>query len=159
MSTSHRFSRNGRAPTQYEPTEGEYVKNEVDQKLDRLNELWTKVEKKLLTKEPPRRLWCLYYTSAAEPDCDPDGPVERRFLGIQRHAGKWRVCQATVWGLVSDDQFPWRPVLECDAPTRADAVRGIEELKREVRKTRTIFIPQLDKAISALEGALDNIDD
>jgi hypothetical protein len=158
MSQSHRFARNGKPSTQHESDTTEYVKNEVDLKLDRLNELWMKLERKLLTQEPPRRICCLYYKSAEPDEHDPRDAIERRYLGIQRHAGKWRVCYANVWACIREDEFPWKPILECDAPTRAEAVRGIDDLKSEVRKTRSVFIPQLDKAISTLEDAIDDMD-
>ncbi len=154
---AHRFSQNGKSSTQnaLHADPGEYVKNEVDHKLDRINELWLKLEKRLLTAQPARRIACLYHRE----DAGPDGDItERRFLGIQRQAGKWRLCYAIVWGCVPDERFPWKPIVECDMETRADAVRGVEQLNCEVQKTRTVFIPTLDKAISALEAALDTND-
>lgn len=132
----------------------ESVKNEVDQKLDRLNDLWMKLEKKLLNKEPPRRIACLYQTRDG---LGEDGDIEeRRYVGIQRFSGKWRVCFAITWDCAPVDKLPWRPIAECDVETRADAVKGIDLLKDEVRKTRKVFIPVLDKAISDLETALDD---
>ncbi len=156
---SQRISRNGNPSHQHQSETLEYVKNEVDLKLDRLSELWTKLERKLLTKEPPRRICILYYTSVAESCEDGSELTERRFLGIQRHGGKWRICSATAVGLhPRGEEFPWKPIPpECDAPACADAVTGIEEPKREVRKTRSLFIPKLDKAISSLEDSLDDM--
>jgi hypothetical protein len=153
---SHRFSQNGKPLTQHHPDAdtGEYVKNEVDLKLDRINDLWMKLERKLLKEQPPRRIACLYHR---DENMGEDADItESRYLGIQRHSGKWRVCYAIVWDCVAADKFPWKPIVECDVETRADAVKGIGQLKRDVRETRKLFIPALDKAISTLEHALDN---
>src|SRR5260370_3814925 len=88
---SHRFSQNGKPLTEHHG--GEYVKNEVDVKLDRLTDLWTKVERKLLNEQPPRRITCVYHPQESE-------RAERRFLGIQRHSGKWRGCSAPSLGFI-----------------------------------------------------------
>jgi hypothetical protein len=152
---SHRFSQNGKPLTQHhgDVNAGEYVKNEVDVKLDRITDLWMKVERKLLREQPPRRIACWYGTEVRGEDI-----AEHQFLGIQRQSGRWRICYASVWGAIDEEKLPWKPIVECDALTRADAVRGIDQLKREVATTRKLFIPALDKAISTLEDTLDDAD-
>jgi hypothetical protein len=146
--------RNGQLSAHLLATTGEPAKNEVDLKLDRVNDLWMKLEKKLLNKQPPRRIACLYESREG---LGEDGDIEeRRYLGIQRFTGKWRVCYAIVWSSVEEDRLPWKPIADCDVETRAHAVKGIDLLKEEVRKTRTVFIPVLDRAINALELALDD---
>ncbi len=153
----NRFSRNGKATPQSDAESGEYVKNEVNIKLDRINDLWMKVEKKLLKEEPPRRITCNYDTVEVD-EYDPDMGcccgTARAYLGIQRHAGKWRICYASTWNKSGEDNLPWKPIVECDVGTRMDAVAGIDCLKREVANTRTFFIPKLDKTIDKLEQAL-----
>ncbi len=151
----HRFSQNGKPSTQLDPdaASSDYVKNEVDVMLDRINDLWMKLERKLLREQPPRRIACWYDSK----EIAKHGEImEHRFLGIQRHSGKWRICYANVCGVIDEEKLFWKPVVECDVLTRADAVRGINQLKREVGNTRKLFIPALEKAISTLEEALNN---
>ena len=153
---TNRFSRNGKASPQSDAEAGEYVKNEIDIKFDRINDLWMKVEKKLLKEQPPRRITCIYRSFEVE---EYDGEQAycgrvRRYLGIQRHAGKWRVCYASTWSKADEENLPWKPVAECDMDSRMEATDGIELLKREVANTRTTFIPKLDETIEKLERAL-----
>ena len=140
-----------RKSSQTDAESGDYIKNEIDSKRDRLNELWMALERKLLKQQPPRRIACAYDTSMTGEDGDIK---EERYLGIQRHGGKWRICYAIAWDHHSDENLPWKPVVECDVDARMDATRGIDQLKEEVRMTKTSFIPALNKAISKLEEAV-----
>ena len=134
-----------------QPTED--PKNEVDVKLDRLNDLWMKLERKLLKEQPPRRITRGY----REVHVGEDGDViERRYIGIQRHHGKWRICYAVTWDQSDESNLPWKPITECDIETRVDATKGIGVLKFEVGHTRTFFIPAVDEAIDRLEKSLLN---
>ena len=137
---------------------GEYIKNEIDLKLDRINELWNQLERKLLKDQPPRRISCVYDPKWTGEEQDPEelNVEEHRYLGIQRHGGKWRVCYAITWDHREEETLPWKPVVECDVETRMDATRGIDQLKSHVRNTGTDFIPALNKAISGLEDAINN---
>ncbi len=159
---NQRFSRDGRAARPSDAESGEYVKNEIDIMLDRINHLWMKLEKKLLKKEDARRITCNFDTSEAEGQ-DPQlgywQSVERSYLGIQRHAGKWRVCYARTWNKSGEDDLPWKPVVECDMDSRMKAAEGIDDLKREVANTRTIFKPKLNETIDKLQRALDEDED
>ena len=151
---THRFSLNGKPSMQDQSNAapGEYVKNEVDHKSDRLNDLWMRLEKELLKAQPPRRITCAYFSETHEND---EGEFEeRRYLGIQRHGGKWRICHAVTSNGAGDENLPWRPIAECDRETRMDATNGIVRLRKAVEQTRTLFIPALDAAIEKLESAL-----
>jgi len=133
------------------PKTTEDPKNEVDIKLDRVNDLWMKLERKLLKAQPPRRITCQY----SQVETGEDGDItERRYIGIQRHHGNWRICYAVTWDVSDETNLPWKPITECDVETRMDATEGIDSLKFEVDNTRTFFIPALDKAIDCLERAL-----
>ena len=152
-------SRNGHSRNNEEPS------NEVDAKLDRVNELWSKMERKLLKLAPPRLIGVEVHRRDA---CNEDGPlIERHFLGIRKNHPKWRICYAVQWvddnphEHVSRSDVPqhldWRPISECDLETRLMMAnqKFIEQLKFEVDNTLTFFIPKLDTAISQLEDALD----
>jgi hypothetical protein len=129
-------------------------RNEVDVKLDRVNDLWMKLERKLLKEQPPRRIACQYDASKFVQD---DGAEwdQSDFIGIQRYHGKWRICYGSIVecqsGQVPDN---WKPITECDLETRIDATKGIDKLKFEVANTRAFFIPALDEAIEQLENAI-----
>jgi len=143
--------RNGKiAPI--EADSGNYIKNQLDLKLDRNTELWNELERKLLRAQPPRRIVCAF--EPKEYDIDEGTFVERRYLGIQRHGGKWRICHAVTWDNRGEDTLPWKPVVECDAETRMDATERIEQLTCQVRDTGRTFIPALDNANSLLEDAI-----
>jgi len=134
--------------------------NEVEAKLDRVNELWTRVERKLLNRQPPRHITVeVCYRQTGE-----DGDyLERHFLGLQRMHSKWRLCHAVDWPQYDErephpavpNNLPWRPITECDLETRITMSEHVRELQFEVDNTRSFFIPKLDQTISRLEEALD----
>jgi hypothetical protein len=148
-------SRNGRlsAPAE-EPV------NEVEAKLDRVNELWLRVEKKLLNRQPPRHITVeVCYKQTGE----HGDYLERHFLGIQKMHGKWRLCYAFDWPQYDEQEahpaipnnLPWKPITECDLETRIKMSEYVHKLRSEVDNTRNFFIPQLEQTISRLENALD----
>jgi hypothetical protein len=134
--------------------------NEVEAKLDRVNELWMRVERKLLNRQPPRHITVevCYHQTGEDGDY-----LERHYLGIQKMHGKWRLCHAVEWPQYDErephpsipDNLPWKPITECDLETRIEMSEHVHKLQFEVDNTRTFFIPQLDQTISRLEGALD----
>ncbi len=141
-------------------TNHEEPSNEVEVKLDRVNELWSRVERKLLRRQPPRNI-------TVEVSCKQTGEhgdyLERHYLGIQRQHGKWRLCHAVEWPQYDEHgphpdipaNLPWKPITECDLETRIFASQFVDKLRFEVDNTRTFFIPELDQTISRLEDALD----
>jgi hypothetical protein len=131
-----------------QPTEE--PKNAVDVKLDRVNELWMTLERKLLKEQPPRRIACGYREL-----CDEHGDVvEEHYIGIQRHHGRWRICHAVAPSTSDESNLPWKPITECDVETRVEATKAIDKLKVQVEETGKYFIPALDKAIDRLEKSL-----
>jgi hypothetical protein len=134
--------------------------NEVDVKLDRVNELWSRVERKLLRRQPPRHITVEVHSKQTGEDGDY---LERHFLGIQRQHGKWRLCHAVEWPQFDENEphpdipanLPWKPITECDLDTRIFASQFVHKLQFEVDNTRTFFIPLLDETIGRLEDALD----
>lgn len=157
MSRSSSFSRNGHSANsvnQEEPS------NEVDVKLDRVNELWSRIERKLLRRQPPRHITVEVHHEHTGEDGDY---LERHYLGIQRQHGKWRLCHAVEWPQHQDPEpypaipanLPWKPITECDLETRIFVSKFVDKLTFEVDNTRTFFIPQLDETISRLEDVLD----
>jgi hypothetical protein len=155
--TEERFVRNGktgviRRPDPPSANENKYVKNEVDLRMDRLNDLWAGLEKKLLAMQPPRFLWCHYDTE----QYGEDGELEQNYcLGIMRHSGKWRICHGTYDSAKDPDQIAWKPITECNIETRVKATQGINNLKYEVTLTGRKFIPEMDAAIDKLQAALE----
>lgn len=146
--SKNRFSRNGKTDepaTDAAPT-GAEVSNEIDCKLERLNQLWRNVERQLLTAAPPRHIAFDYqehgdeYGDAAGYSC----------LGIQRYASKWRICQGMRSVQQSLEQASWKPITDCDVETRMEASKHIGRLQHHVDETRRTFLPELDEAISNL---------
>jgi hypothetical protein len=71
------------------------ISNEIDIRLEKLNELWRAMEGKLLGTQPPREICCTY----GHPLTDEYGDeLGRHVLGIQKVGGKWRVSHATRYG-------------------------------------------------------------
>jgi len=148
-------SLNGRPRAQ-----SEEPSNEVEAKLDRVNELWLRIEKKLLDRQPPRHIT----VEVSRRQTGEDGDyLERHFLGIQKMHGKWRLCWAVDWPQYDErepypdipNNLPWKPITECDLETRIKMSDHVQKLRAEVDNTRTFFIPQLDRTISRLEDVLD----
>jgi hypothetical protein len=153
--TAH-FSENGR-PKTIRPAlppkkpDGEYVKTELDQRLDRLTLLWNATEAKLLRMQVPR---CIEYHFDTQV-LDDDGQFEEyHHLGIQRYSGKWRLC----YGSYGTGQMPevrdWKPLVECNVDLRVHAVKFIDGLKEKIIDSGKKFIPQMDEAIKGLEKFL-----
>lgn len=157
LNRSSLVSSNGRPSRQETPEPS----TEVDDKLDRVNELWNRLERKLLRRQPPRRIAVEIHHRVTGEDGDV---LERHYLGIQKQHSKWRLCYAVEWPRFHEDEphpeipddLSWKPVTECDLETRVFASNHVEKLKFEVDNTRTFFIPQLDETISRLEDALDD---
>lgn len=164
--SNHRFSRNGKLPDNPTPPtskpghtdqdDSRYVKNEIDIRLDKLNELWQAMEGKLLGMQPPRQICCHYFDHHDE----DDDVVERLFLGIQRHGSKWRVCHAIVPGSTKEPEAKdWKPITDCSIEIRVKAADHVHRLEYHVTQTGKRFIPDLDRAITKLEKAILGQDD
>lgn len=131
--------------------------DEVDAKLEQLDQLWNRLERRLLRRQPPRDITVEIHRELKE---ENGKHLERRFLGIQRQRGVWRLCFAVDWSPYDErePQLPsslsWKPIIECDYESRVFASQHVEKLKVEIDNSTNSSDPQLDSAISLLEAAL-----
>ncbi len=153
--TTYRYSKIGALISD----RAEGVSDDVDVRVARVNQLWERIERKLLRRQPPRNITVEIHREVKE---ENGKYLERRFLGIQRQQGAWRLCLAIDWSeyneQVAHPEIPpslsWKPISECDIECWVLASQHWAKLQAEVDLTRTTFIPQLDSTISRLEAAL-----
>jgi hypothetical protein len=143
-------SRNGKLSKPSNPATVD-ERNAIDRRLDHLNELWRTTELELLTMQPPRHIAVEFKTEFF----GEDGDIElSHWLGVQRFAGKWRVCYGTNHSDQNPERAAWKPIRECSVDVRMMAAMHIKVLVDEVVKTGEKFIPELDAAIHSLERLL-----
>jgi len=139
----------------------EKARKELFARYDQLNALWEKAEERLTRYHVPIPVQStlIYYDEQYNPD--PDTGALCFCLGLQKIKGKWRICYGEYYSMQQHDA-DWRPITECSAEIRVDAVRQLPRLEMAVVESAEKFIPSVDSAIQALTEALgkpDNIED
>lgn len=115
---------------------------------DRLNVLIKEAEKQLADLHTPVECQAVYAMESF------DNGAETHFaIGWQKVGTDWRMCHASF-----DRQHPldceWRPLIECPADIRAEAVTGYAALRNEVIKAAVEYTQKVQKATDALAELL-----
>lgn len=120
----------------------------IEDRFRRLNELWQKIEAKLLKMAPPRSIHGIY---------KEEGGMYY-FIGLRKIHNKWRVSIAESKS--SDHKrATWTAITTAPKTAQLAAVGGLNMLMEEIRKTNTEYLPRLDQAIKNLEDAIGPSED
>jgi hypothetical protein len=128
---------------------------EIFHRYDRLNSLWTEVEKYLTRDHIPCPVEITYRSYAPDEDHANHGwDCCNDLLGLQKIKGQWRVCHG-----FRDDRWPdadagWTPIADCSGVVRSVCAKHVVALEKAIIESAESFIPVVDAAIAELEGFL-----
>lgn len=131
------------------------ARDQLFQRYDQLNALWTQAEEQLTKLHIPTGVQFNYRSWDAGDQWQPAGYDRHLCLGLQKLGGKWRICHGSADDLHEPDVENWTPITECSASIRVDAARYLPKLREAVIKSAEDFIPRVDKAIADLQAALN----
>lgn len=114
------------------------------EKFDELSNLWIAAEKQLAALYTP--VECYYVFDKWQEGADYS--VERA-IGWIKFRSNWRLCLGT---LTSDNnEGQWRPVTDCSAIDRVEAVPFFVTLKEKLEGETAGFLDRMSKSIDELK--------
>lgn len=131
----------------------EKVRTDLFTRYDHLNALWQKAEEQLAKMHIPLPVEHKYGEYCE--DWRDASTVIYECLGMQKFAGKWRICYGRYHLLSEDTPDEWTPICECSARVRVRAAKHIPGLREAIVKSAEAFVPTVDEAIQALSESLD----
>jgi len=129
----------------------EQARNQLFERYDQLNALWTNAEEVIGRFHIPVAVWYEYRT-----DLQHSGnPETGHCLGVLKVKGKWRIYHRTYCHL-SDKESDVTPITECSAETRVKTTEYLPKLLDRVVASAERFISRVDEAIEAIHGFVDH---
>lgn len=129
----------------------EKARKELFARYDQLNSLWQKAEEQFAIFHIPH---ATYYEFPDDPNVCRDPMEGDQALGVEKIGGKWRITYAS-YPPGEPQEGTWRPIVECSAETRVQAVKHLAGLRRTVVESAEAFIARVDAAIDSLQADLD----
>ena len=128
---------------------------------DHLNKFWKKAESQLAKLHAPVFTETKY---KGEEEYDYTYSTKaigelRFYLGWQKYGGEWRICHTVHYydfrGGRPDEEVTWRPIGECTADIRVEAVDAFPELQENLKKAAFDYVGKVKQASEKLAAALD----
>ena len=82
----------------------------------------------------------------------------REVLGFLKWHNEWRICYGHFDALDEIEPSEWKPVRDCSAVERVDAVKWIPVLKQAIEKAVVKFEKEIDGSAAELEQFLAELD-
>jgi hypothetical protein len=142
---------------QSEPSEGgkaDVVLN-LQLKFDELNDLWSKAEKQLKRIPIPVDVSVRYKSVKASDDPEYDnGERIHSYLGFVKWSRQWRICYGEDHDRYPEMEVQWKPVADCSADIRIEAVPHLSKLREAVLAKASDCLGMLDTAIAKLSSTV-----
>ena len=138
----------GEKPPDRDEREKQVIKA-LSGRYDELEALWEEAEKDLKRFRVPHEVHHRYKQFVET----RNGLSWDYFLGFLRYGKDWRICHC-VFCDRCDDEFEWKPVVECTVDVRLETVPHFAELRKKVVEAAEKFVPKLEKAIASFRETL-----
>jgi hypothetical protein len=126
------------------------LNGEFSEACDALNDFWKKAEAQLSALQIP--VACRHVYNSV--DFDPEYESETEFaIGWRHHLTGWRICHCS-YPADEPEKVNWRPILECSAKDRMEAVDGFPALRKLLLESAKAYVEKVREAAAKLEAAL-----
>ena len=135
--------------------EHELIAN-LNGRYDEINKLWTQAEQRLKRFPIPTDVHVVINSNPASNDPREDRSISEA-LGYVKSCGGWRICFGTYHDGYPDEDWSWKPLLDCSLDVRISAIPHLTKLKGGVVEAAEKSIATLDAGISELRDAVSAI--
>lgn len=137
--------------------EGRLV-NELDDRFRKLNKLWERAEKNLRRFTITDEVSVIFHCEDRYPTSNPNVIFVNSHLGFSNSVGGWRIC---VGYSCDDDEsgerITWKPIVDCSADVRLNAIAALPQLKEQVVKAAAEAVEKLDSGIAEFQRLLTTL--
>jgi hypothetical protein len=153
--SKNRFSLNGDGTGSQPPSDDSErrIATELSKRYKELAALWDDAEERLHKFRVPVDVRVCYESFYAD-DNQPGAKIHS-YLGFVRYGSGWRICWCRNHDDYPEDDFEWKPVVDCRLDVRIAAWRHIDKLREAVLNAAEEAVPMLDKAIAAFQKKLE----